>query len=190
MPKNITLQSGRNIMNTSSTQALNEEFNATIKFAAGSFAFKANKISIKESVDSSGNRCWRVQAFQDIYKEFPPQPGLAGIKEIIAIHLYIGEELRGRNNALVPALLPPQVIINSGNLFKIVDKKPDKDNVVDTVDNYLGIEGGISYEWDEERTRIKGNFNLLVMDCYNPGPETDININGNFNLLNSGEHRI
>ncbi|WP_027922133.1 hypothetical protein [Pseudomonas sp. URMO17WK12:I12] len=178
-------------MDTPSTsQGLDEEFNATIKFASGNFAFKANKISIKESVDSLGNKCWRVQAFQDIYKDFPPKPGLAGIKEVIAIHLYIGEELSGTNEALVPAIQPPNAIKNSGNLFKIVDKKPDKDDVIDTAETYPGTEGIASYEWNQERTRIKGTFRLLVMDCDNPGPETDINIYGNFNLLNSGDHRI
>jgi hypothetical protein len=179
-------------MSTPSTsQILNEEFTATIKFPAGNFAFKANKINIKESIDSSGSKCWELQAFHDIFKDPPPKAGLAGIKEVIAIHLYIGAELKGTNEALVSARLPPNVIKHSGNLFKIVDRNPDKDNLIDTTDNYRGIEGSTSYEWDQQRTRINGTFNLLVMDHDNPGPTTDIRImNGNFNLLNRGQHSI
>lgn len=175
----------------SASQTPNEEFTATIKFPAGNFAFKANKINIKESIDSSGSKCWELQAFHDIFKDFPPKPGLAGIKEVIAIHLYIGENLKKTNVALVPACLSPNVIKYSGNLFKIADRNPDKDNLIDTTENYQGIEGCASYEWDEKRTRIKGTFNLLVMDYDNPGPATDIRImNGNFNLLNRGQHPI
>jgi hypothetical protein len=178
-------------MDSSSTpQSLIEEFSATIKFASGDFAFRANKISIKESVDSSGDRCWRVQAFHDIFKDFPPKPGLAGIKEVIAIHLYIGEESSGTHRVLVGASRPPEVKKNSGNLFKIVDRKPDKDNVIDTTEIYQGIKGEISYQWDQDRTRIEGIFSLLVLDRDNTDSSTNIQLKGSFNLLNSGEHKI
>jgi len=176
---------------TSLSQTPDEEFNATLKLPTGNFSFKANKINIKESIDASGNKCWELQAFHDILKDSPPQSGLAGIKEVIVIHLYIGDELSVKHQPLVPSNLPPSVIKNSGNLFKIVDKKPDKENLIDTIDNYLGIEGIISYAWNKERTRIKGTFSFLVLDCDDPRPDTDIQItNGNFNLLNRGQHLI
>lgn len=178
-------------MSTPSTsQSSGEEFNATIKFPAGNFAFKANKISIERRLDQSNNNCWVLKAFHDGLNDSTNKFGLARIKEVFAIHLCIGDELSKTNDELVHACAPPNVFKNSGSLFKIVDKIPDEDNLIDTTDNYLGIQGEISYAWDEKRTRVQGTFRLLVGDSVDPRPHKDILLHGNFNLLNSGPHSI
>ncbi|MFJ2366262.1 hypothetical protein ACIPIN_21585 [Pseudomonas sp. NPDC087697] len=174
-------------MSTPSTsQKPNEEFNATIKFPTGDFSFKANKINIEKSVDSTGIECWTLAAFQDIFKDPAYKKGLASIKEVIAIQLHIARDKLTDDQQLFPAAIPPLLNKNSGNLSKIVDKIPDKDNLIDTVETYLGDTGHIDYEWDADRTRITGNFELWVGDS---NQET-FRLFGYFNLLNRGQHLI
>lgn len=172
-------------MSTPSTsQNFKEEFNATIKFPAGDFAFKANKIGIENSVDSSGSEYWTLKAFQDTYKDPAIKSGLAD--EIFSIQLTIAGETYADGQPLQPGTAPPKPTINSGNLFKIVVIKPVNGKPTDKIVHHLGKSGRISYLWDKHRTFITGVFSLLVENAQ----EEPFQLFGNFNLLNRGQHLI
>ncbi|UVL40864.1 hypothetical protein LOY55_01735 [Pseudomonas sp. B21-040] len=169
----------------SASQIPIEEFKATLKLQSGDFEFKANKINIVKSVDLSGNKCWTIKAFQEIFNDKGPTSDLTGIKEVIAIHLNIAREPIADNQQLLPAALPPALNKNSGSVFKIVDNIPDENNQIDTTENYPGDAGEITYLWDELRTNITGTFSLRgkYADDY-------FLVFGSFNLLNRGQHII
>jgi hypothetical protein len=179
----------------STSQRPNEEFTATIKFPDGDFEFKANKINIQKSVDISESECWTIMAFQEILKDTAAKIDRDNLKEVIAIHLHIPRETLNDDQMLVTGLPPPPetkpptpltLNKNSGNLFKIVDKEADPRHLIDTIENYLGIFGQITYSWDAEQTRITGTFLLFVSGSN----QKIIPIKGNFNLLNRALHPI
>ncbi|EJM10519.1 hypothetical protein PMI22_05669 [Pseudomonas sp. GM21] len=172
-------------MSTPSTsQNLKEEFNATIKFPAGDFVFKANKIGIEKSVDSSGSECWVLKAFQDTYKDPAIKSGLAD--EIFSIQLTIAGETSANNQPFQPGTRPPILTKNSGNLFKIVVIKPDNGKPTDTIEYHIGKSGSTTYLWNKEKTCITGAFSLLVENAQ----EEPFQLFGSFNLLNRGNHSI
>ena len=163
-----------------------ESFYATVEFPGNYLEFKANKVNIGKSVDTSGIECLTLMAFQDILKDPTKGPGVNNLREVLGLHLYLPQGSLTNDRALGRSALPPLLNAYSGNFFKIIDKIPDMDNRIDSIVDYVGTSGWITYTWVENNTWIRGTFTLMVK-----GPDgKEFQMMGHFNISNTGEHLI
>ncbi|USW95791.1 hypothetical protein NHF39_03465 [Pseudomonas proteolytica] len=75
---------------------------------------------------------------------------------------------------------------NSGYFYKYTDSPDDIDKDVDTAYNFPLRNGWITYQWNKDKTYLRGTFDLTVE---NPDTST-FRIMGGFNLKKGGLHRI
>lgn len=170
----------------SPSQSIKEEFYAAVEFPSEHLEFKANKVNIENSVDTSGVECFTLMAFHDILKDPTKSVTLNNIQEVLGLHLYLPRANPTDDRALGRSAIPPLLNAYSGNFYKIVDKVPDKDNRIDTIVSYLGTSGWITYIWVENNTWVRGTFTLTVKGA----DGIEVKMMGHFNISNTGEHPI
>lgn len=153
-----------------------EEFVATIKYPDSTEYFNANKVNVLKSVDKYGVECWTLIGFHDTLDKNTGRALANGI------HLYIERARKKGSYKLVRALVLPDFKKNSARYLKYLDDIPDASNELDTLEEFMGRDGHIAYEWDEGKTTITGTFDFNAFDF----DKLPFKVEGRFKLFNPG----
>ena len=153
-----------------------EEFVATVKYRDKTERFEANKVNILKSVDKYGVECWTLMGFHDT------QDKNTGRALANGIHLYIKRAPQKGSHTLVRALTLPDFKKNSARYIKYLDDIPDEKNELDTLEEFIGREGRIAYEWDAGKKSIIGTFTFKAIDF----DDLPFQVEGHFKLFNPG----
>lgn len=166
-----------------STQIIQDEFieyfTADLIFSSHTEKITADKASI-DSYDISGTDCWKITAAENTINETTYSD------EVNLFQFFLDKNSTSFDHALATPEPYPVMTKNSGYFYKYTDSPDDIDKEVDTANNFPLRNGWITYQWNTDKTYLRGTFDLTVE---NPGASS-FRIMGGFNLKKGGVHRI